>query len=194
MSNKQYTIPKDLPSDAKLEENYQWVTHQLAKLPEFHFRMLLHKEWKAANYGLDEDPELNKLKYVALITSGDDNGNYGPAESHAGISILVTIIPDEEHDPIDWLDQYVQNYARYEDFNLLDANIYQHKENQSKSFKDQLFSYKIDGQTYVRRTMAYQTGRVYIIFEGASKEELYNDMSEAIDVGITSISFIKNDE
>ena len=151
----------DFPNikDSKyLVENFVSMNHSLSPLKDYHFSMILGKNWKVQRINITSEPELDQMKEMALFSRYLPVLGKSDAMLVADISVYVTRVKSDTNVK-QWLEKRILKFYGDKEY-----KIYQMIEVQGGY--ELLFGYQWQEKAYISRAFAYKfkdTNRVYAL-------------------------------
>jgi|GEM_PF-3216255 len=171
-----------MPSELTIEDSYRRLEHTLSPLEQYHFRIIIPKDWKVLDAKLEQDVEPDSFDELAVFRQpGEWMTRETPADAEISISVIRP--SDERESPAVWLQK------------ILDKNVPTHEILQQRTkgegantSSDVLFKYRDAKEQYIMRMAAFRgRDRMYLV-NCSDTINGYRDNAEACYVAINSFS------
>lgn len=189
--NKERTYPyfSTMPSDETIEEYYQMRRHTLSPVEDFHFDILVPKDWEILDIVAQAEPAPNSFKEIGVFRQPGAWMNSDSAPQNGEISVSAVHAKENPIWASVWLqDAIATNSANYE---ILEKHTV---ETPRGDAVDMLVGYSDGKQQIMNRVAAFRDDNWIYVISGSDTVNGYRDIAEAFYVAIESFTLASGTE
>lgn len=176
-----------LPDAEAIDEQYKDVSHDLSPLTQYHFQLLVPKDWQILDIALEEEPAPGDFSELGVFRQEGEWMENDDVPPLAEISVSLINPSGQEQSAAAWLDELLSNNKEAH------TKLEERKTGSGREeAADYLFRYKDQGVDYVMRVSAFRMADRIIFLSCSDTTNGYRDHAEACYAALATLRFKAN--